>query len=166
VGIVVFACLFVSLYRGDASEPQYKVPGSFKTETKEPGRYYLWDNHWTRFEGRRFGRDKRFPASLEITIRSANGAPLEFVKGDSSSWSVGNHAKTSVGYVEIENPGEVLIEVSGHEDEERVLSFSKSEVRQAVGRLFICAGVAVLLMFAGFATSLVGFVRLLFSRQR
>jgi hypothetical protein len=53
VGVAIFALTLVRLIGGAALDPQSKVPGSVSAEIDVPGRYYVWDNHWTMFDGQR-----------------------------------------------------------------------------------------------------------------
>ncbi len=166
VGVVVFVATFISLARGGPGEAEFKVPGSFQAEVKEPGRYYVWDNRRTVFEGRTIHHKSGFPAGLEVVVRDSIGKQLEFVEDDSAGWSVGNHAKKSVGYVELQSAGQVEIEVVGSSDSERVVSFSPSTLRQAMGRTFVAVGVAVALGLSGLLVSFVGILIVLFGKRR
>ena len=165
IGIIVFALTIFSLNRGDSSEAQFMVPATFRVETKESGRYWLWDNYRTTFEGQKFQRNRSFPADLEVNIRDSGGVLLEFVRDDSKGWNVGNHSKAGIGYVDIQAIGEVSIEVLGSSDDERVLSFSKSELLQALGRTFLFLGVSVVSGLLGFPILIWGFAKLVFRRN-
>lgn len=49
-GVAIFGFTLVRLIGGSPLDPQAKVPGKVTAEILEPGRYYLWDDHWTRFK--------------------------------------------------------------------------------------------------------------------
>lgn len=157
VALTIFGGTFRSLYQGESNESQFKVPGTFQARA-EPGRTYVWNNHTTMFEGQAFRSDREFPAEFEITVRDANGDPLKFVQDNTESYNVGNHAKTSVGYVESDKAIGVEIEVQG-DHQERVLSFSKSGTRQVMGTTFTTLGSAALIALAGLALLLFGLAK-------
>ncbi|MEC7907241.1 MAG: hypothetical protein VYC82_08450 [Verrucomicrobiota bacterium] len=56
-------------------------------------------------------------------MKEANGLPVEFVSRSGMSANVGDYSKSSLGYVEIDNPVSLRIDISG-DFEDRVLSFS------------------------------------------
>lgn len=151
--------------RGESSQVQYKVPASFQVETKEPDRYYVWNNYRTIFDGQSFKCDAKLPTGFEISVQDSNGTPLEFVKYYTSGWNVGNHEMTSVGYVDVEVAGQIRIDVDGPVNEARVFSFSKSELLEMLGSTFMGVGIAAFSGIVGFVLWLWGGIKLLVNRN-
>jgi hypothetical protein len=158
--VVVPMAAFVPMMLSDLeTDPQFKVPGKTQIAVDKPGRYYLWNNYRTVFEGRSFNRNPYLPDGMEIRISDAQtGKSLDFV--GSSSASANSEASSSrIGYVEIPGPCKVEIEVTGGQ-EELVFSFSKSDFPQML-RLIVGTFVAVpFLGLAGFGVIIWGIVKL------
>ena len=159
MGVLGAVAVFLPLIRGGATEVQYRVPGSFDVSVEEAGRYYFWDNHRTLFEGTSYNREARLPDGMTIEIRDSSGGRCDFVADSSISWSVGNHSKESVGYIDMDAAGTVQVDVSGG-GEERILSFSQSSLLQVMGRVFIGLGFAGLMGVLGFGVLIWGVVKL------
>jgi hypothetical protein len=122
-----------SLVRGVSLDPLSATPGTFETRTEESGRYYLWDNHLTMFDGRKVQNSSDFPDDIQISIREKDGKQLVFIRDDGHGWRIGNHAKSSVGYVDSLKPSDIVVQTQGG-SEERVLSFAKAKEGQEVWR--------------------------------
>src|SRR4051812_40783383 len=106
------------------NENQFKVPGSIQVMVEKPGRYYLWNDFRTVYNGQSFNRSEQVPDGLNIRIDDSDGRALNFVSSPSITSTSNGSAKNSIGYVEIEHPGKVTVQVSGGA-EERIFSFSK-----------------------------------------
>lgn len=65
---VVPAAVILPLVLSDWSETQFLVPGSAEFLAEEPGRYYLWNDHQTVFEGFSYNRSESLPDGLHIVI--------------------------------------------------------------------------------------------------
>jgi predicted xylose isomerase-like sugar epimerase len=102
VGIAIFAFSLVRLINGAALDAQSKVPGIVSVQIDAPGRYYVWDNHWTTFEGERIKYAADCPAEARVTVSDSGGNHLKFTPDASESWSIGNNGKTSIGYIDVE----------------------------------------------------------------
>ena len=134
-GIAIFAFTLVRLINGSALDPQTKVPGPVSAEIPEPGRYYIWDNHWTTFNGERAKYPADCPAEAQVTIRDEGGTDLQFVPDASQNWSIGNNEKTSIGYVDVPNATTIRLDVDGV-GRERIVSVSNRTMKQELwGRL-------------------------------
>ncbi len=73
----IFVLGAIRLLGGYPNEEQNRVPGTIKVNL-EPGRYYLWGNHWTRFDGKRLNYDADCPANAPIAIHDHTGKALGF----------------------------------------------------------------------------------------
>jgi hypothetical protein len=126
MGAFIVPFLFLlPLFLEHQNQNQFKVPGSIQVTVEKPGRYYLWNDFRTVYQGRSFNQSEHIPDGLDIRIEDLNGHRFNFVSDFTISSSSDSSAKNSIGYVEIERPGKVTIQVSGR-TEERTFSFSRS----------------------------------------
>ena len=121
------------------NENQFKVPGAIEVVVGKPGRYYLWNDFQTVYNGKSFNRSERIPDGLNIQISDSEGHPFNFVSNTSISSTNGSSAKNSIGFVEVDRPGKVTVRVSGGA-EDRVFSFSQSGLLKIF--LFVIGGFA------------------------
>ena len=155
VGIAIFAITLVQLIRGPALDPQTKVPGTVTAEIDTPGRYYLWDNHWTTFEGKKMKYADDWPNDATVTVRDSNETVLDFVPDSSQSWSIGNSGKTSVGYVDIASKSTIQLDIDnvGHD---RIVSVSNRTMKQELWSRLVGFGIGLLVGALGLPTFLLG----------
>lgn len=139
---------------------QFKIPGTIEATVAKPGRYYLWNDFRTIYEGKSYDRSESIPDGIEIRIHDSKGELLPFVASTSISSSAGAGSKTSIGYLEVENPGKVKIEVSGG-NEERIFSFSEFVFPKMFGLFFAGFGLSILVALSGFGIMLWGIVKLI-----
>jgi hypothetical protein len=140
-------------------DTRFKVPGIQKVTINKPGKYYLWNNYQTVYQGHTYNRSEKVPDGYDIKITDANGAPLTLESDGSITITENGASKDEIGYVDITSPGLVTIQVSGG-TEERIFSFSQSDLFKIVGRIFAGAGVAVLFGFTGIGIMVWGIVKL------
>lgn len=127
---ILFASLLLPVITSDEylSRP-FLAPGSIQAEVDTPGRYYLWHDYQALRDGRAFTHPIPLPDGMSVSISDANtGEQLEFTPDMSSSLAMGEERSQSVGYVEIEEPRTVIVEVAGSEDQPRALTFSQSRL--------------------------------------
>ncbi len=163
LAVISFSSTFASLVRGEAHEEQFSAPGTHKVTVQVPGDYYLWNHYKTVYEGETIKRNKKFPNGLSIVIKDSEGLEVPFERNGEQSWSIGNHAKTSIGYIKSTGNQSYTIEVTGDSNENVILSFSQSLIRNDLWVAF--RGFVVAL-----AAGLLGILLLLwgvfFSRKR
>ncbi len=157
---VLVVSSFSSLHQGKSLQEQFPASGSFKVSASDGGRYYLWDNYVTQFEGQRFRHSSKIPKDIQFTVTDSDGSKIDFISDTSRSWSIGNHAKKSIGYLDSQSPGEWTIHVSGG-DGTRVLSFSKADMKGELIRKLGGFGVALVFGLAGFVSGAWGLFGLL-----
>lgn len=164
VALVAPFLFLIPIFLEHQNENQFKVPGAIEVVVDKPGRYYLWNDFRTVYHGQSFNRSERIPDGLNIQIGDAQGHPFNFVSDTSISSTNGSSAKNSIGYVEIEHPGKVTVQVSGN-FEERIFSFSKSGLLKMF--LFIIGGVAasILAGLTGLGLIIWGIVKLVRKRS-
>ena len=153
-GIVCFAVgaiaipliIILPLVFENSNDLQFKVPGTIEVPVGKPGRYYLWNNYQTIYKGTSYNRPQGIPDGMEIRIRNENGKLLEFVSDTSMSSTCGASASNSVGYVKVDGPGKLKIEITGG-NEDRIFSFARSRLLTMIVRI---AGGLLLSMVIGF----------------
>lgn len=100
------------------------MPGTFETNVVKAGRYYLYNDYQTIYNGKTYDNSKNLPGGMEIKILNSQGNPLPFTGDTSFSVNGSGTERNSIGYVDVQNPGKVRIEVSGTTDE-RIFSFGQ-----------------------------------------
>lgn len=168
VGLILAAfALFVStilaLYRGEPNQVQHHAPGKFVVRTTAAGRFYLWDNFRTVFEGKTVWHEPDFPAELTILVSDEQGHPIDFVPDASLNWQIGNHAQQSIGYIDAPGPGEWRVAIEGPSEHFRVLSFSPNDITNHLLWAFRGFALAAISMILGVPILLWGIWRM--SRQ-
>ncbi len=129
VGIAIFAFTLIQLVGGAALDLQTKVPGTVTAELDASGRYYMWDNHWTMFDGERVKYPADWPADAKVAVHDVNGAELEFIPDASQNWSIGNNEKTSVGYVEVPTATTIRLDIDDV-GRDRIVTVSNRTMKQ------------------------------------
>ena len=158
-GFVIPLLLILPIFLNESSEQQFLIPGSKELSVEEPSRYYLWNDFQTVFEGKSFSRSENIPDGLEIAVTDGTGRTLAF-KGDTSiSSSSGSSSKNSIGYVEVSEPSELLVTVTGA-SEERVFSFSESIFPKIFLAIFSGGMASMLVTFIGFGLGVWGVIKL------
>lgn len=153
IGLLVLAVImtgstFGSLIQGNAHEEQFASPGLYQKKIHEAGRYYLWHHYKTVFEEQSFKRERKLPSELKITLRNTTGTELKLEPDNNQSWSIGNHAKTSIGYIDLSGSQTIEIQTEDGADSIVILSFAKSEMKKELWiafRRLALAGVSTLL---------------------
>lgn len=132
----------------------FLVPGETELAVKENGRYYLWNDYKTVFNGRSFTRLKTLPDGLDIQlIDLASGSKINLTSDSSLTSTRGSNEKVSVGYFALP-PGKYRLNVSG-EFPARVFSIGESKL----GTILI---VALVTGFLSIITALVSIGMIIF----
>ena len=147
------------LLLGSSNEIQFKIPGTTQATVEKPGRYYIWNDYRTFYQGKNYDRSERIPDGVEIRIHDSKGGQLEFVGSTAISSTASSSSKNSIGYVDIGSPGKVSIEVSGG-NEERIFSFAQSGILRMAGSFLGAFGLSMLVAIAGFGITIWGIVKL------
>jgi hypothetical protein len=165
VGAFIVPVLFVlPLILADSPAVQFKVPGTMEVTVKDAGRYYLWNDYQTVFNGKSYNRSESLPDGYEIQIREEDGRLFQFVSDASTSESNGASAKKSIGYVEVEHPGKLEIEVTGG-NEDRIMSFARSGLLKVFGLILGGVGLSMLIGMAGIGLIIWGIIKLVRSNK-
>ncbi len=135
-GIAFPAAILLPLFLGDSIDKQFSIPGTIQVAIEEPGRYYLWNDHQTIFNGKTYNRAEDLPDGIEISISdTATGTPFDFIDTASISISGGNSAKRSIGYIEVSKPTRLLVDITGG-NEDRIFSFARATFFEKLKRIF------------------------------
>lgn len=112
----------------------FRGPGVSRTiSIDEPGRYYLWHNYSTVFEGRSYSFPEELPDGLSFSLTeqpSGNKIPMQ--SGSGFSEESGSRKKSSIGYFEVTEPGRYTVTISGN-TEQRIFSLGKSSIDDLLG---------------------------------
>lgn len=147
--IIVPLGIIVSLIVTDSNKLIFKVPGSIRYSMNKPGQYYLWNEYKIVFDGISYNRSKDIPDGIQIRIRNEQtGQVYTFVSNASISSDSGGSARNSIGYIESDSPGNVLIEVQGG-NEERIFSISQFRLWRIFSTIFGGIGFAIFICLAG-----------------
>jgi len=150
---------------GESNQVQFKAPGTIKVSVEQPGRWYLWNDFRTVYEGKNYNRSEGIPDGMEIRVYNSKGELLEFVADTSLSSEGGGSWKNSIGYVEVESPAELRIEVSGG-NEERILSFSQSGLLKMFGLILGGELLSSLVAISGIGLVVWGIVKLVKTNRK
>ena len=162
---VVPIAFLLPLILNNSDERQFIIPGITEVEILESGRYYLWNDFQTVFDGKSYNRSESIPDGLEIAITNEDGKDLQFTSDTSMSSSSGSSSKNTIGYVEVSNPSRLTVSVSGGSDE-RVFSFSESGIMKMLGLIFGGFGLSMLLALAGVGISIWGTIKLVMNNRK
>lgn len=166
VGAVIVPLAFVlPVILNDSDEQQFIIPGNTEVAIGKPGRYYLWNDFLTVFNGKSYNRSDSIPDGLEIAITNEDGEVLNFVSDTSTSLSSGRSSKNSIGFIEVSAPSRLTVSVLGG-SEERVFSFSESDMMKMLGRIFVGSAVSMVLALAGVGISIWGIVKLVQNNKK
>ncbi|MDG1301747.1 MAG: hypothetical protein P8R37_09195 [Opitutae bacterium] len=147
IGVICVPFLIVlTLLRDRSDLLEFEVPGVAMAFVDTPGRYYLWHDYQTMYDGRTYHNPIELPDDLVIKISAQGGIPLDFVSDSHASFSTIGRARQSLGYVEVNKAVQVTIDVTGGA-ESRIFSFSPFSVSRFVGLIvkgFLFAGLAAI----------------------
>ena len=162
---VVFPRACLPVVRRDPNPHSFLGPGTTEVTIEKPGRYYFWNNYHTVFQGRSYQRSRILPDGLfiEVSDRTKN-LPL-LLTGDDSLSSIGpNSARASIGYIDIDSPADLEIEVTGS-PRQRVFSLARSPVEAIRTAKRSFSGMVAIFIFAAVILLASGVIRLMRSRK-
>ena len=147
IGVICVPLVIVTtMVRDSVDLVEFEVPGSAMAFVDTPGRYYLWHDYQTVYDGRTYNNPVELPNGLSVDVTGLGGLPLEFVSAPNTSFTSNGRARQSVGYVEVLEAGQVSVTVTG-EAESRIFSFSPFSLGRFAGLIFkgiLFAGAAAL----------------------
>jgi hypothetical protein len=166
-GLVVFGIgaicvpfvIVLTLVRDSVDLLEFKVPGAAIAFVDTPGRYYLWHDYQTVYDGRTYHNPIELPDGLMIEITQQGGMPLDFVSDTHARFSSIGRARQSIGYVELSKAGQVTIDVTGGA-ESRIFSLSPFSFGRFVGLIVKGLLLGVLAAFSSLGLIIWGIVKL------
>jgi hypothetical protein len=143
----------------------FKIPGGTTFQANQAGRYYLWNNYRTLFNGTSYNLGQALPNGIHIEITdSTTGSKLNLIGSASISVTSGSSSKTSIGYVDINQPCLLQLQVSGH-TEPRIFSFGRSRFGELIKSIILTALLTILSIIGGITLIIVGIVMASKKRQ-
>ncbi|MGE5893443.1 MAG: DUF4870 domain-containing protein, partial [bacterium] len=122
---IFFTGLFSSL-SGMSGGTQFMVPGSVMVTIEEPGKYILWDEIATMYQGERLMSSEELPPGVGISvIETQSGRSLPVLPTAQSTETVGFIKRKAINSITFDKPGIYTIDVSG-DFEERVFFLRRS----------------------------------------
>jgi len=138
---------------------QFKIPGQIRVTASAPGRYYLWNDNKTIYGGISYNRSESVPDGIKIRLSNPDtGEPYDFVSNTSMSVSSGSSEKHTIGYITIEKPCDINIDISGG-NEERIFSFSRAVFMKIMGLILGVIALAMTAAITGIAMIVFGIIK-------
>lgn len=151
--------MIMPLFKAEYPEFQFKNPGKENIEVETPGKYYLWNDYQTFFDGQTYNTSKQLPNGTKIKVIDADtGKELKFNPDASISVSVGNNSQTSIGYVEISSPQTLSVQIESNE--ERVFTFAQSRFMKILSTVAGAIVLSAILTVSGIGALIWGLVRM------
>lgn len=159
--IIIPLAIVLTVVSNLPGNKQFKVPGIARVIIDEPGRYYLWNDYQTLFEGKSYNRSERVPDGVEIKIKDADtGETFDFVTSLTMSSSNGSSSKNSVGYIDVQNAADISIEIAGLNNE-RIFSFSQFRLLKLIGLILAGGLLSTVFALSGIGITIWGIVSLI-----
>ncbi|MGK7295116.1 MAG: hypothetical protein ACNS61_04690 [Candidatus Wenzhouxiangella sp. M2_3B_020] len=155
VGVVLVGALLVPalLLTPVADMPDEEIrflaPGDATLEAAAQGRFYLWHEYRSRFDGRRYETGDHLPAGTVIEARQGDRS-LDAVPADNVRTEFGDSASVSVARLDVPAAGPVSVSVRYGDGRPRVFSLS----RFTLGAWARAIGLSVLSMLIAGASGL------------
>src|SRR6476620_4714758 len=124
-GIILIPAAIIIPVLSSPKPVAFIVPGSRDFNLTLPGKYVLWHNYDTIFEGKTYSSNA-LPGGLLLQISNVTARSIvPLVPDQSTAVSSGNDARRSIATFTITNSGQYLLSVRGTAPE-MVFSFGKS----------------------------------------
>ena len=163
---VIPLTVILSLIFDDSNEKQFKIPVTTVITIEEPGRYYLWNEYQTIFNGISYNRSKNIPDGIEIKIKSQKtGESYNFISNGSISSNSNGSSRNSIGYVDIQNVDSIDIEIAGG-NEERIFSFSQFDLWDIFGMILGGIGLSMMTCLTGLGLVIWGVINVSKSHKK
>lgn len=107
--------LFTSIFTSISDGTQFIVPGEVIINVEKPGKYTLWNEAKTIYQGRLYTGSRELPDVLEIRITEIlTGRTMPLSSATSHTETVGSTIRTAIGNIHFDEPGRYRIRVSGN----------------------------------------------------
>ena len=159
-GLGIPAGVLIPTFNVPNEEVVFESPGEARLTIEAPGRFYLWHNYRTVHEGRQVVRNRYLPDGMSFRVtRVDDGSTLPFQPRGSIQTEMGGSASQSVGYVDVERPGTLRVEVSDGDEQMRLMSFSRSRFKIFLRAIGFSVLSLVVLGSAGMVLLIMGITR-------
>jgi uncharacterized membrane protein len=144
----VIASVVAWLAFGPNQGEQFLAPGRHTVELAVPGKYLIWNDYRTVFEGRSHEDSPELPSGLRISvIEKVSGQLLQTNPNTGSNLTIGNSERNSVAQFTTVRPGQYEIIVEGN-FLARVLSVNRDLMWKYAGIIVLaflcfCAAMAI-----------------------
>lgn len=125
-GLAIPAGILIPAFQAPNEEVVFETPGAAALDVRSPGRFYLWHNYRTIHDDRQVVRDEHLPDGMSFSVTRADGSTIPLQPRPNITTEMSGAASRSIGYVDIERPGMLRIEVRGGDAQMRVMSFERS----------------------------------------
>ena len=103
----------------------FQVPGEQILQIENPGSYTLWIQNRGSIEGKLMSHPLDLPSGATVAVSDAESGDTIPLTGSSMTMTINDTMRNAVGSIELDQPGEIKISVSGL-DSPRLLYFSES----------------------------------------
>lgn len=132
-GLAIPAGILIPAFEAPNEEVTFETPGAASLDVRSPGRFYLWHDYRTIHDGRQVVRDENLPDGMSFSVKRADGPKIPLQPRANITTEMSGSASRSIGYVEVERPGTLQIEVRGGDEQIRVMSFERARFRLIAG---------------------------------
>ena len=138
---------------------QFLAPGRQVVELDRPGKYVVWNDYRTLFQGRTYDESERLPENVSITVLDpASGTALVVAPSGGMRSDMLDAVKVSVATFEIARPGRYEIIIEGGFPQ-RVFSVSRDFLFNMLGMIFGVIAVVVVGFSLAFAIATWAFIK-------
>jgi hypothetical protein len=146
----------------------FEGPGTIEVQVDDPGRYFLWNEYRTVFEGRSYSRSEELPDGVGFSaVRMDTGESISFRTNFSITHRSGQREKASIGYFEVTEPGLYRVSVEGLR-QTRIFAFGQSSMDDFGGMMargFFFTLFSIAAMLAGLLFLIFGILELVRKRS-
>jgi len=156
--LVIPALVFATVLSGPAEKVVFAAPGRGELKVEAPGRFYLWHDFETDFDGKVHTHPETLPAGYLFTVRH-DGRALKVVSDHGAFVNMGGTASRSVARFDIPAAGRVEIHAKGPADQTRIVSVSRLRILKWLGAAGVSLASLIIVGGAGAALLIIGLVR-------
>ena len=159
---IFLTTIFSSIFDGT----QFIVPGAITVSIDEPGKYTLWNETSTIFDGQIYSSSTELPKDLKIEIYEiSSGHPIKLKPSWTSSETSGSRKRWSLGNIRFDKASEYKIEVTG-DFSDRVFLLRRSVLSNILIAVVISSLLGILGAVGGSALAIIVFVKRSSARMR
>ena len=159
VGASLVPVIIVPIFLERSDSVQFVIPGQVEFETKNEGRYYLWNDFRTIYEGQTYNNSSQLPNGLKIKLEDLDkNQKVNLVNSGGMTFTTNGKSSQSIGYIDVKPKTKLLISVQG-ECSPQVFSFSQSVILEKIAFIIGMALLACLMSIIGFIIIILGVIK-------